>query len=155
MIITEKVDMKAKKPLKKYVKTGVKNRKKGGPEVKKPLKKEAKQRTKPKKSTTFRAKGIKTKINSKKSFSSVKKKTTNLKKVEHVILNHYEVSQLIKAILDLGQEYGKVINITFIKEQLNDMTYSEEALNFAINRMKNRGLIVQIDKDTIEITTGE
>ena len=155
MIIAGMVCMKAKKPLKKAVKTGVKNRKKGPPKAKKPLKKEAKQRIKPKKSTNSLAKGVKIKINSNKSFSSVKKKTTNLKKTEYITPNHYEVSQLIKAILDLGQEYGKVINITFIKEQLNDITYSEEALNFAINRMKNRGLIVQIDKDTIEITTGE
>ncbi|HOI19065.1 MAG TPA: hypothetical protein PLX15_04355 [Candidatus Woesearchaeota archaeon] len=147
--------MKPKKPLKKTVKIGVKNRKKGPPKVRKPLKKEAKHKTLSKKSAVSNAKSANSKSGLKKGFSSVKKKTTNPKKIEHIIPNHHEISQLIKAILDLGQEYGRVINITFIKDQLNDTTYSQEALDFALNRMKNRGLVVQIDKDTIEITSGE
>lgn len=144
--------MKAKTTKGRAVKAGVKNRKKGPPKAKKPLKKGAKQRTKPIKSINSKAKSKRV---SKATFSSVKKKTTKAKKVTPIIPNHYEVSQLIKAILELGKEYGTVINITFIKEQLNNVAYSEDALDFAINRMKNRGLIVQIDKDTIEITTGE
>jgi len=144
--------MKAKTTKKKAVKVGVKNRKKGPPKAKKPIRKGAKHGTTPKKSTISRAKSMRV---SKTTFSSVKKKTTKAKKLAPIVPNHYEVSQLIKAILELGQKYGTVINITFIKDQLNNVTYSEDALNFAINRMRNRGLIVQIDKDTIEITAGE